>query len=40
MNKKSYAWLVVGGAGYIGSHVARTLKKNGNEEENFQLHHL
>ena len=27
MNKKLYAWLVIGGAGYIGSHVARSLKK-------------
>ena len=28
MNKKAGSWLVIGGAGYIGSHVARVLKKN------------
>ena len=31
MNKKYNSWLVIGGAGYIGSHVARSLKKNGSE---------
>ncbi len=29
MDKKREAWLVIGGAGYIGSHVARVLNKNG-----------
>jgi len=29
MNKKKGTWLVIGGAGYIGSHVSRELNKNG-----------
>ena len=29
MNKKKETWLVIGGAGYIGSHVSRELNKNG-----------
>ena len=28
MNRKDGTWLVIGGAGYIGSHVSRTLKRN------------
>ena len=31
MSGRKEGWLVIGGAGYIGSHIARNLKKNGFE---------
>lgn len=31
MNSQNENWLIVGGAGYIGSHVARSFGKSGNE---------